>query len=88
MDFSDAVVNGISLVMVIAGLVAFAKSMGLTGRALTALSMGVGIAFGLAYQVSLIGVPSDFAGWFAGIIYGLGMGIVTSGLYDMLRRDF
>jgi len=37
---------------------------------------------GLAYQVS-IAVPIDFAGWFGAAVYGIGLGLVASGIYDV-----
>lgn len=87
MDFSDAVINGIPLVLLIAGLVAFAKTMGLQGKALTVLSAVLGVVVGGMFQVSQSGLPADFAGWFGLVIYGLGLGVVTSGMYDLVRRD-
>jgi len=87
MDFSNAIINGIPLVLLIAGLVAFAKTMGLQGKALTILSAGLGLAFGAALQISEGGVPVDFDGWFGLIVYGLGLGVGTSGMYDLVKRD-
>ncbi len=87
MDFSDAIVNGIPLVMLIAGLVAFAKTMGLQGKALTILSVVLGASFGAAFRISAGGLPVDFSGWFGLIVYGLALGIGTSGMYDLVKRD-
>jgi peptidoglycan/LPS O-acetylase OafA/YrhL len=85
MDFSDAVANGIPLIALIIGLVQFFKEMGLRGQALRALSAVIGLALGVAYQISTGGVPADFAGWFGVAIYSLGLGIVASGLVDAAR---
>jgi len=85
MAFGDAVVNGIPLVVMIAGLVEFAKKFGLTGEWCTALSMALGLLLGVAYQVQA-GLPTDFAGWFAAIIYGVALGLATSGLYDIVHK--
>jgi len=88
MDFSDAIVNGIPLVLLIAGLVAFAKTMGLQGKALTIMSMFLGLACGVALQVDKLGGwPVNFGGWFGMIVYGLGLGVFTSGAYDLVKRD-
>lgn len=84
MDFGDAIVNGVPLVFVIAGLVEFAKKFNLKGTACTALSMGLGVVFGVAYQLQA-GPPADFAGWFGAVLYGLALGITTSGLYDFTK---
>lgn len=86
MDFGSAVVGGVPLVLVIAGLVAFAKTMGLAGKWLTALSLLLGTLLGVLYQLSL-GPITGFPGWFTACIYGLGLGVTTAGLYDMLKRD-
>ena len=84
MDFSDALVNGIPLVFVIAGLVQFAKKFNLKGEACTALSLGLGVVLGVAYQLRA-GPPADFAGWFGAVLYGLALGITTAGLYDVVK---
>ena len=87
MDFASVVVNGIPLIFVIAGLVAFCKTMGLVGKPLTAISLALGVVFGVLYQLS-IAMPTTFAAWFATVMFGLGLGIVTSGLYDLVTKDF
>lgn len=85
MSFMDAVVAGIPLILVILALVSFAKSMGLAGKGLTVLSLSLGLVFGVLYQLS-VKVPIDFAGWFAVFIYGLTLGLVTSGFYDQVKE--
>ena len=86
MDFSDAVVSGVPLLLLVAGLVEFAKKAGLAGIWLTSLSLVLGLAFGVAFQLAEGGVPADFAGWLSVAVYGLGLGVVTSGLYDLGKR--
>lgn len=81
MDFGDAIVAGLPLVLVVMGLVEWLKEFGLQGNAIRIASMLIGIVFGVAYQLSL-GVPSGFAEWFAAVVYGLGLGLVASGIYD------
>jgi len=80
MDF-DAIVAGLPLVLVVIGLVEWFKQLGVQGNALRYVSMAIGLVIGIAYQISL-GLPADFAGWFAACIYGLGLGLVASGIYD------
>ena len=83
MDFNGLVVNGVPIIAVIIGLVAFVKAMGIRGVvALRATSAGLGLLLGVGAQISETGVPVDFAGWFGLIIYGLGLGVVASGLVD------
>lgn len=88
MDFSQALVGGIPLLLVVWGLVAFLKSLGMQGNALTGASLVTGLVLGMAYQFSTSGIPSTFDGWFGVVVYGLGLGIVASGLYDVVKRDF
>ena len=78
----DAIVAGLPLVLVVLGLVEWVKRLGLAGRAVVIVSMAIGLALGLAYQVS-IAVPIDFAGWFGAAVYGIGLGLVASGIYDV-----
>ena len=79
-SFADAVVNGVPLLFVNFGLVAWVKAMGLRGQALTATAFVVGIVLGVLYQFSLAPLIG-FAAWFGAVIYGLGLGIVASGVY-------
>jgi len=78
----DAIVAGLPLVLVVLGLVEWVKRLGLAGKAVVIVSMAIGLALGLAYQVS-IAVPIDFAGWFGAAVYGIGLGLVASGIYDV-----
>ncbi len=88
MDFPNFIVNGISLMVVIFGLVEFSKTLGLSGRWLTALSLLLGLAFGMLYQFFLYGLPVTFAGWFEVVIFGLAMGLMASGFYDFANKRF
>lgn len=84
MDFTTAIVNGIPLVLIVIGLVELLKKFGVTGNWLIGASVLIGIGFGIAYQLS-IAMPTDFAGWFAAIVYGIGLGLVASGVYDAAK---
>jgi hypothetical protein len=64
------------------GLVAWVKKLGLAGNILIVVSMAIGLVFGLGYQAMAGGFPDNFAGWFAYVVYGIGLGIVASGVYD------
>lgn len=80
--FTNAVVAGVPLLFVVIGLVQFVKKLGLVGNALIWASMAIGLLLGAGFQFATVGFPTDFAGWFAVIVYGLGLGIVSSGVYD------
>ena len=85
-QFFNIAVNGIPLLFVVLGLVEWLKRLGVTGRALLVSSLIIGLLLGGGYQLSQ-SIPVDFGGWFAVVIYGLAMGLVASGVYDVLRRS-
>jgi len=85
MDFSDAVVGGIPLVVLIIGLVQFLKELGVAGVALRVASAGLGLVLGILYQLSLA-MPADLGGWLGVVVYGLALGVTASGLVDAARR--
>lgn len=80
--FQNASVAGIPLLAFVLGLVQWIKGFGLAGTQVKLASMVVGILLGIGYQFS-IGAPVDFAGWFAVLIFGIALGLVASGLYDV-----
>ena len=82
--FSSLLVGGIPLLVVIFGLVEFSKSLGVTGKWLTVLSLVLGMIFGIAYQISASGMPTAFGGWFVVVVFGLALGLITSGFYDFV----
>lgn len=86
-DFSTLLVAGISLIIVIFGLVEFSKKLGLKGKALTVFSMLLGVIFGICYKIAETGTsPVGFPAWFAVIVFGLALGLVTSGIYDFANH--
>lgn len=84
MDYSNALINGVPLVMVVLGLVEWSKRLGVDGKALPILSMLMGICLGVMYQFS-IQPPANFASWFGAVMYGLALGLTASGIYDAAR---
>lgn len=84
MDFQNAVVSGVPLVLVVIGLVEWSKRIGASGRALQILSMLIGIVLGVLYQYSQQPLEG-FSAWFGAAVYGLGLGLVASGIYDAVR---
>ena len=83
--FDSLLIAGIPLMAVIFGLVEFSKSLGLSGKGLTVFSLVLGLFFGIAYQLATAGIPAAFAGWFGVVIFGLALGLVTSGFYDFVN---
>ena len=80
--FKDAVVAGVPLLAFVIGLVQWIKGFGLSGNIVKGLSMGVGLVLGIGYQFSTV-PPVDFAGWFGATVFGLALGLVASGIYDV-----
>jgi hypothetical protein len=85
-DLTSLLVGGIPLLIVIFGLVEFSKSFGLKGHWLTVVSMLLGLLFGTAYQISKTGTPRSFAEWFGLVVFGLALGLITSGFYDFADK--
>lgn len=79
--FVEASVKGIPLVAVVVGLVTLLGKVGLKGKAQLISALVTGLVLGVLYQMSLA-MPVDFAGWFGAVVYGLGLGLVGSGLYE------
>lgn len=79
----DQVINGVPLIFVVMGLVELVKVFGIQGKALTAVSFGIGLVLGLLYQISL-GMPADYTGWFGAALFGLALGLVASKVYDAI----
>lgn len=82
--FANAAVGGVPLLFVVLGLVQWVKGLGLTGEVPVRLvSMVIGLLFGGGYMIATSGVPAEFAGWFAIVIYGIALGLIASGIYDV-----
>ena len=83
----NSLVNGIPLVIVVLGLVEFTKKMGAASRLLTIISLLIGLGLGIAYQLSLAPLVT-YAAWFGAVIYGLALGLVACGLYNLVDSRF
>jgi len=83
-NFVQASVSGIPLVLVVMGLVEYFKRLGVKANALLVVSMVIGLVLGGGYQVATLTVPlATFAVWFGIVLYGLALGLVASGIYDV-----
>lgn len=95
--FAKASVVGVPLVLVIIGLVYWFKSFKradgsrlFTGNQLLVISMLIGLVLGGLYMMTQTRPPTGdwwliMGYWFAVWVYGLMMGIVASGLYEVAK---
>lgn len=79
---SLAMSGSIPLLTVVLGLVQFTKRVGLQGNVLIIVSMLIGLAFGASY-LYLTAKPLDTLGMFLCLIYGILIGLIASGIYDV-----
>ena len=71
------------LLLVVLGLVEYCKTLGIQGRPLRLWSMGIGVALGTFYQLTVLWPgPIDPPSALAIVLYGLVLGLVASGVYD------
>lgn len=85
--FTDASIAGVSIVFVVVGLTQWIKGFiaeesRYRTTAVRGASMLIGLVFGWGYMVSANGTPATFAQYFGNTVYGIGLGLVASGLYD------
>lgn len=87
MDFETATIGGVTLFLLILGLVEAAKQFGITGKGSLVLSIVLGAFFlGLFKALEAQLVPAVAIPWIEVVVYGLGGGLAVSGLYDLAKR--
>ena len=79
--FAKASVAGVPLLFVVMGLVQLLKDNGLARPYWFAAALVLGLVLGVGYQYSQAPLAT-FAGWFAAVVYGLGLGLVAAKVYD------
>lgn len=96
-SFAKASVAGVPLVLAIIGIVYWFKAFRtkdgtqlFQGNSLLLISMAVGLIMGGGYMITQTRPPEAdwwtvFVYWFAVAVYGLIMGVVASGLYEVAR---
>jgi len=78
--------NSASLVGLVMALTTIAGMFGLAGKTQLGFALTLGILLGGGAQIAEIGVPIDFAGWFALLIYGLVVGASAVGVYETGKK--
>lgn len=79
----DIIINGVSFIAIVFGVVEFTKKLGAKGNLLTALSMVIGVVLGTCQQIATM--YPDFGVWFGVVVYGLAVGLAASGIYDFVN---
>lgn len=78
-------VVGIPLAVIVIALVEWTKKLGLKGNWLLVASMSIGVVLGLSYKLSFH-YPATPAEWFESVVYGILLGLVASGIYDVFKN--
>lgn len=87
MDWSSFEIGGVSLLLLVPGIVQFSKSVfGIKDRAAEALTVGLGVGFiGLAQAIALKLVPDAAMPWITVAVVGLGGGLAIAGYYKLVK---
>ena len=97
-SFLQAAVKGVPLLFVVFGLVEWAKRLtkkdgtqAINGNGLLVLSLALGLFFGSGFMIMSERPPESldwyvlFVYWFGVGVYGIAIGLVSSGLYDLIK---
>lgn len=80
-------IGGISVAVLILGIVEAAKSFGVTGKGSQALALVLGFLFvGLAHAITVGLMPAAYVGWIELIVTALAGSLSAMGLYDFGKR--
>ena len=80
-------VGGLPLSLLVLLLVQWVKlAFDMQGRALTRISMLIGLGFGIPYQFFIANMTFTPAGIFTAFCYGVGLGLLASGVYDLVEK--
>jgi hypothetical protein len=84
MDLENFVLNPVTLLVIVFGLVEFVKQLGAKGQGLRVISMGFG--FALAVIFKLRELYPDWGMWIEVGFFGLAIGLAASGVYGYLNE--
>ena len=83
-DFGQATVNGVQLMLLVAGLVEFSKKFGVKGHWLIAEGVVFGFLFSFLYQI--LDLVPYLSFWFPKVIYSVAFALAASGIYDVVDK--
>ena len=87
MDWSSFEIGGVSLLLLVPGIVQFCKAVtGIKDRAAEALTVGLGVGFiALAQAIALNLVPDAAMPWITVAVVGLAGGLAIAGYYKLAK---
>jgi hypothetical protein len=86
MNLDNFAVNAGTLIILIFGLVEFAKQLGAQGNGLRVLSMIIGLALAMIFKLRVI-YPA-FVVWIDLFLFSIAGGLAACGLYGFLNERF
>lgn len=87
MDFKAFEIGGVSVIILVLGIVEASKRFGLKGWGLQALGFGLGfVLVGLSAAIGADLVPAVAVPWIRIVILGLGGALAANGLYDLAKK--
>ena len=77
-------IDGVSVVLLIVGLVELVKKLGLKGNVLTLVSVVIGILVGVGFKA--YGMFPNMQPWIELVVSGVAFGLAATGLYDLTKN--
>lgn len=89
LDLTGLLVGGIPLMLVVIGLVQYVKEkLNWGGVGVEVFAIALGVVFGFAYHVYVAEVVAwTFNFIFEGVIFGLAVGLVATGIYKAYHQE-
>jgi len=80
-------IGGISVAVLILGIVEASKQFGVSGKGSQALALALGFLFvGLAHAIQVGLMPAAYVGWIELVVTALAGSLSAMGLYDFGKR--
>ena len=86
MDFGNFIVNPVTLMALVFGLIEFIKQLGIEGNKLRWISMGLGVLLAIVYQLRSVYPVAQL--WIDIFFFGLAVGLAASGIFSFLNNRF
>jgi hypothetical protein len=83
MDFNQFVLNPVTLLAIVFGVVEFIKSLGVEGNKLRLISMGVGVLLAIVFQMSTL--FSNISPYIQILFYGIAVGLAACGVFSFIN---